>query len=126
MALIVLLSTFSFTLDNHYCGDVLVDSSFFGAADSCGMEVQKESSSLDCGLAKKKCCSDETILFDGQDDLKISFEKLSFEQQQFIAAYILTALNSFDGLQENVVPFRGYPPPLLVKDILILDQTFLI
>ena len=41
MALLVLFSTFSFTLASHYCGDVLVDSSLFGKVETCGMEVQK-------------------------------------------------------------------------------------
>lgn len=30
MALLVMLSTVSFTIESHYCGDVLVDSSLFG------------------------------------------------------------------------------------------------
>jgi len=126
MALIVLFSTFSFSVEQHYCGDVLVDYSFFGKAESCGMDFKKILDSKEHNLEKKHCCDDETLSIAGQDDLKISFDKLNFEQQQFIAAYIFSAINIFEGLQENVVPFRGYPPPLLVKDILILDQTFLI
>lgn len=126
MALIVLFSTFSFTVEQHYCCDVLVDYSFFGKAESCGMDLQKNMHSEQSDLSQKDCCDDETLSIAGRDDLKISFEKLSFEQQQFIVAYIFSAINIFEGLQENVVSFRGYPPPFLVKDILILDQTFLI
>ena len=36
MALLVFLSTLSFTIENHYCGDVLVDTSMFDAVDTCG------------------------------------------------------------------------------------------
>ena len=41
MALLVLFSTFSFSVAQHYCGDVLVDYSFMGHAESCDMEVQE-------------------------------------------------------------------------------------
>ncbi|MBO6829380.1 HYC_CC_PP family protein [Muricauda sp. ARW1Y1] len=126
MALLVLLSTFSFSVAQHYCGDVLVDYSFLGHAESCGMEVQETAELPDCNLVKADCCSDEVLTVDGQNDLKVSFEKLSFEQQQFVASFIYTYLNLFEGLPENIVPLSDYPPPLLVKDIQILDQIFLI
>jgi len=38
LALLVLLSTLSFTVESHYCGDFLVDVSYVGQADGCGME----------------------------------------------------------------------------------------
>jgi|TARA_R110001632_G_scaffold225613_1_gene358758 hypothetical protein len=126
MALVVLFSTFSFTVAQHYCGDDLVDFSFFGQAESCGMESQQTSDSHNANFDKKDCCDDVTLSISGQHDLKLSFEKLSFEQQQFVVSFVYSYLNLFEGLQENVVPFSHYPPPLLVKDIHILDQTFLI
>ncbi len=126
MALVVLFSTFSFTVDQHYCGDVLVDFSLFGKAQACGMQLQQAMDSQEQHLTKKGCCEDQTLSIAGQHDLKISLEKISFEQHQFIAALVYTYLNHFEGLPENIVPFTHYPPPVLVKDILILDQTFLI
>tara|TARA_R110002051_G_scaffold40861_2_gene84762 strand:+ start:1846 stop:2262 length:417 start_codon:yes stop_codon:yes gene_type:complete len=126
MALLVLFSTFSFTVAQHYCGDVLVDYSLFGHAESCGMEVQEIAELPECNLVKTDCCSDEVLTVDGQNDLKVSFEKISFEQQQFVASFIYTYLNLYEGLPENIVPFSDYPPPVLVKDIQILDQIFLI
>lgn len=126
MALIVLFSTFSFTVEQHYCGDVLVDFSFFGAAESCGMDVQKNMHPEQSAFSQTHCCNDETLSVDGQENLKLSFEKLTLNQQQFVAAFIYTYINLYEGLPENIVPFSDYPPPLLVKDIQILDQTFLI
>lgn len=126
MALLVLFSTFSFSVAQHYCGDVLVDYSLFGEAESCGMEMQQTYNSKEFNLSKKNCCSDEILSIDGQDDLKLSFEHLNLEQQLFVATFIYTYLNLYEGLPENIVPFSDYPPPLLVKDIQILDQTFLI
>ena len=126
MALTVLLSTFSFTVEQHYCCDILVDYSLFGKAESCGMDVQKNMYTDQSDLSQKDCCDDEVLTVDGQNDLKVSFEKFSVEQQQFVAAFIYTYINLYEGHLENIVPFSNYPPPLLVKDIQILDQTFLI
>ncbi len=126
MALLVLFSTFSFSVAQHYCGDVLVDYSILGHADSCCMEVQETADLPECNLVQDNCCSDEVLTVDGQNDLKVAFAKLSFEQQQFVATFVYTYLNLYEGLPENIVPFSDYPPPILVKDIQVLDQIFLI
>ena len=126
MALLVLLSTVSFTVDSHYCGDTLVDSSLFGHVKTCGMEVQQQSNSSECDISKKDCCSDEQVIVEGQDTLKTSFEKLDKDQQLFVAAFIHTYINLFFESQEDLNSFRDYTPPPLVRDIQVLDQTFLI
>ena len=38
LALLVLMSTLSFTVEKHFCGDVLVDVSVFTETQKCGME----------------------------------------------------------------------------------------
>ncbi len=128
MALLVFISTLSFTVESHYCGDVLVDSSIFGTVESCGMEVQQKepSSSTDCDITKKDCCSDEQLIVDGQDNLKISFDKLDKEQQLLVATFVYSYINLFTELQTENIPFRDYSPPPLVRDVQVLDQTFLI
>tara|TARA_R110002073_G_scaffold57778_2_gene146575 strand:+ start:18520 stop:18936 length:417 start_codon:yes stop_codon:yes gene_type:complete len=126
LALIVLLSTVSFTVDSHYCGDTLVDSSIFGHVETCGMEVQQQSPSSECDISKKDCCSDEQVIVEGQDTLKTSFDKLDKDQQLFVAAFIHTYINLFFESQEDLNSYRDYTPPPLVRDIQVLDQTFLI
>tara|TARA_Y100001934_G_scaffold29365_1_gene32195 strand:+ start:196 stop:612 length:417 start_codon:yes stop_codon:yes gene_type:complete len=126
MALLVLFSTFSFTLASHYCGDVLVDSSLFGKVETCGMEVQKTSTSSNCDITKKNCCSDEQILVEGQDTLKITFDKLEKEQQIFVASFVYSYINLFTSSESKDFAFKDYSPPPLIRDVQILDQTFLI
>lgn len=126
MALLVLFSTLSFTVESHYCGDILVDSSVFGAAETCGMEVQKTSPSSDCDITKKNCCSDEQLLLEGQDTLKISFEKLDKEQQVFVVTFIQSYLDLFEYENSDNEAFIDYSPPPLIRDVQVLDQTFLI
>jgi len=90
MALLILFSTVSFTIEKHFCGDVLVDVSMFVEAEKCAME------SLET-LKKKTCCKDEIAIVEGQDELKVSaFEDLDFEQQQVITVFTYSYVHLFE------------------------------
>ena len=126
MAFVVLFSTMSFTIDMHYCGSTLVDSSIFGKAHSCGMEMLKTDKSSDCSITKKDCCSDKQMIIEGQDELKISFDTLTLDQQVFFTAFFYTHIDLFEGLENNVSSFEEYKPPLVIRRIYKLDETYLI
>lgn len=120
MALLVLFSTVSFTVEKHFCGDVLVDVSMFAEAEKCEMEALEI-------LLKKTCCKDEVDVFEGQDELKVSaFEDLDFEQQQFVVAFTYSYLNGFESITKQIIANKDYSPPNLVADIQVLDQVFII
>jgi len=120
LAFIVLFSTVSFTIEKHYCGDVLVDVSFFVEAKKCDMENMEL-------LLKKTCCKDEVDIVEGQDELTVvSFEDLDFEQQQLITAFFCSYVNVFESLPKQTIPHKDYSPPNLVADIQVLDQIFII
>ncbi|GAA4278335.1 HYC_CC_PP family protein [Aquimarina mytili] len=127
MSFVVLCSTMSFTINMHYCGKTLVDVAVFKEAKTCGMEMQQTLNSFDNNIVKKKgCCTDKQLAYEGQDELKVSIDKLTFEQQIFIASLYISYIDLFEGLEQNIVPFKEYPPPFLVKDIHVLHETFLI
>jgi hypothetical protein len=128
MALIVLFSTMSFSVDMHYCGDHLVDFSLSEKVDTCMMKAELSKSSSECAVMDMEmdCCSDVEIVIEGRDDLKISFDQLTFDQQLFVASFVYTYINLFERFDENIIPFKDYSPPPLIRDIQILDQTFLI
>ncbi|MEW7290676.1 HYC_CC_PP family protein [Aquimarina sp. 2304DJ70-9] len=126
MSFVVLFSTMSFTFNMHYCGKTVVDVALFKEAKTCGMEMQQSLSSSEDLIMKKGCCTDKQLTFEGQDELKISFDKLTLTQQIFVVSLYTSYTNLFEGLKENSVPFKEYPPPLLVKDIQVLHETFLI
>jgi hypothetical protein len=128
MALIVLFSTMSFSVDMHYCGDHLVDFSLSEKVDTCMMKAELSKSSSECAVMDMEmdCCSDVEIVIEGRDDLKISFDQLTFDQQLFVASFAYTYINLFERFDENIIPFKDYSPPPLIRDIQILDQTFLI
>jgi len=128
MALMVLFSTISFTVDMHYCGDQLVDYSFFEAADRCYMATGSSESPGENSVMQMEmdCCTDLELVMEGQDDLKISYDQLTFEQQIFVSTFFYTYINLFEGVDKNLNSFKEYSPPPLIRDIQILDQTFLI
>lgn len=126
MAFVVMFTTMSFTVDMHYCGDTLVDFSFFTKADTCGMEKQQSLKPCENSVTEKSCCSDQQIIKEANQDLKTSFDKLTLEQQTFVATFFYTYINLFEGLDENIIPFKTYSPPLIKRDVQTLYETYLI
>ena len=125
MAVLVLFSTLSFTVEKHFCGDFLVDTAVFSRAESCGME-KMNASTHEADLMAADCCHDKKVEVTGQTELKISFDSLDLNQQLFFTAFTYSYLNLFEGLPKEGTSFNDYSPPLLVADIQILDQVFLI
>ena len=117
MAFLVMLSTMSFTVDKHFCGSDLVDKAVFSKAKTCGMQMN---------MAEDHCCTNEKISVEGQDELKISFDSFDFHQQIFITTFTFAYLNLFESLPKQIIPFKDYSPPILVSDIQLEDQVFLI
>jgi hypothetical protein len=122
LALLVLFSTFSFTVDKHYCGDFLVDISFTGETEGCGMKMDQPSSTK-----KKNCCKDEVQKFEGQDELQTSkVENITFENQQFLTALLISYKDLFIKNESVKNFYKDFSPPDIPKDYQIQHQTFLI
>ena len=126
LATLVLFTTMSFTVDMHYCGDALVDFSVLHNSESCGMDQQQSENDCHNQVQDDSCCSDKQIVVEVQDDLKISFDTLNFEQQVFVATFFYSYINLFDSLDTNIVPSRDYTAPYLIRDIQKLHETYLI
>lgn len=125
MAFVVLFSTTSFALNMHYCGDTLVETALFNKAKGCGMEMQNPSTE-GCTITKKNCCDDKQLVVEGQDELQLQVNKISFDQQVFLASFVYTYILLFDGIENNVSSFEAYKPPLVIRQIFKLDETYLI
>lgn len=123
MALIVLFSTISFTIEKHFCGDTLIDVAVFSEPQYCGDNMGIANATIE----NKSCCKDETTVVEGQNELHLkAFDDLELEQQVFLTAFAYTYINLFEGLPQQVIPHRNYSPPILVIDKQIMDQVFLI
>jgi hypothetical protein len=125
MAFVVLFSTMSFTMNMHYCGDTLVETAIFHKAKGCGMEMEKPSTK-DCTVTKKNCCNDEQLVIDGQDELQLQIDKISFEQHLFIASFVYTYINLFEVIDNNITSYETYKPPLVIRQLYKIDETYLI
>lgn len=121
LSLLMLLSTLTFMVDKHYCGDFLVDISFTGEAHSCGMEADGDSANM------KNCCKDELVKIEGQDELKLtSFDDISFKNQQFLIAFHYSYQSLFKEDLTLNFEFKEYPPPEITQNFQVVYQTFLI
>ena len=95
LASLVLISTFSFTVEKHYCGRFLVDVSVYSKAKDCGMDMMDHDDSSDDHVKKKSCCKDEIVVLEGQDELKVSFDQLEFSDQLFITSFFYSFADLF-------------------------------
>ncbi|MCF2875311.1 MULTISPECIES: HYC_CC_PP family protein [unclassified Tenacibaculum] len=124
LALLVLFSTFSFTVDKHYCGDFLVDISYLGEASSCNGLEQDDCESTE---KKDKCCKNEVHQIDGQDEIqKVSSEKIVFKKAKLFVAFLMSYKLIFQEEEKQFIPHQYYSPPDLVFDIQVLHEVFII
>lgn len=127
MALMLLVSTTSWTVGKHYCMGHLIDVALFAHAEDCGMDMNMPDDAVSSQMqVENACCTNEIVTLEGQDDLKISFEEVSLDHQILLFALTHSYLILLETGSERLVPNNHYPPPLLVKDIQLLDEVFLI
>ncbi len=121
------MASLSFTIDMHHCGSTLVDIAFFDEAHGCGMIMEKSDDSAGpFQVSKMACCTDTFIAVEAQDEINTTNFNLELKQQLFLISFAYSYINLFEGLKEHIVPFDGYPPPTLIEDIQVLQETFLI
>ena len=124
LALVVLLSTFSFNVEKHFCGDSLVAISYVGNVASCD-DVEEDS--CESKTIEPSCCKDDVEFLKGQTQIQKSpVEKVTFTK-------VITAVTSytyykqlFSDLKRQFVPHRLYIPPKLFSDIQVLHEVFII
>lgn len=119
LALLVLTSTVSFTVDKHFCGTHLVDLAIFSEAEDCGIDDSEGSMSCEG-------CRDQKVSVEGQNDLKLSFHSLELPQQVFLTTFTFSYVNLFQDFPQEITLYKDYSPPLLVRDFQVLHETFLI
>lgn len=121
LAFLLLFSTLSFTLDMHFCGKSLVDFSLYHEAEGCGMAMD------DSLTTEMGCCNDLEIVVQGQDNL----DQLAPSPLIPVAVFVSYLSHTFQwddpqNLDEAYVPHGQYVPPLLIRNISLRDQVFLI
>jgi hypothetical protein len=125
LALIVMMSTLSFTISKHYCSNILVDTAIIQPAKTCGMH-DKNHDKKERYDNKDDCCDEDVKLIEGQDELKVSSLDFNLDIPVQIAVfsiiYHFPEIYTFKG--EPI--FNSYKPPEYACDFQILHQVFLI
>jgi hypothetical protein len=125
LSLVVLFSSISFTIDKHFCGETLIDVSYFGEADKCGMEGMEMNSNAK-RVKKKKCCKDETIFVESSTFDKEKVITLQSIDLEFVFSYAYSYINLYQNITLEKEYYKDFSPPDVEQDIRILHQTFLI
>lgn len=134
LAFSVFLSSAGLLVNNHYCQDSYLKSSFFLSFGSCCEMVKDNhcsSEKMTCSADnheedEKDCCKNKKKFFKfDQDQLIQKPEKKSFEFK-----IVLNAINSIfqrnlPTLDKNLIKYFSYSPPLIIFDHQVRLQTFL-
>ncbi len=123
MSFVVVLSTMSFSINQHFCGDLLVESAMFSKAH-CGNAMDKPDAEENCVILDDLCCDDEIKQVDFPNNFENYLSNLNPEQQQFVVAFTYTYLNLFNNFNKKEPISSYYKIPLVERDLNILYQTF--
>ncbi|QYA26674.1 hypothetical protein G3I01_14595 [Gramella sp. MT6] len=128
LALLVVFSTLSFTVEKHFCGKTLVGKAVFSSAKKCSSEMHICAAEDRGHMNTKKdsCCSNKKENIDGQDELKTSSFSFDFLQFNYIIPLIFISENFLYELPFQEIPHKYYKPPLLFADVQVFYQVFLI
>ncbi len=117
----------SFTVQKHYCGEILVDVSYVGEAEGCcATKAMKKMDHEDHKQDQKDCCSNELELIESSTFDKEKLSSLSIDEIQFTAIYIYSYINLFQEVDLEKEFYKDFSPPDIVQDIHVLHETFLI
>ncbi len=123
MALLVLVSTLSLTIEKHYCADTLVDVAIFTEAKGCCAGKKAPASES----KKEGCCKNEVDLIKGQDELSVKdTESFKSINKTFLVAMATVFGAIFPIEDEAPVPQDVYTPPKLFDDLYQLHEVYLI
>ena len=125
LAFFLLVSTTTWTVGKHYCMGLLVDYSFFSHAQDCGMGMESWGDNL-LESDTHSCCKDQLVIVGGQDQLSPFFDTIHVDGQSFFVSFSTPTFNLSLRWASVPLPYEFYPPPLLIKDIQLLDEVFLI
>lgn len=121
LSLVVLFSTFSFTVESHYCGDRLVDVAVFSEVHGCGMDMLSSSEGVQ-ETSKKSCCRNEVDFVKGNSVEQQAIQKSMLPQVYFVSALVVFYQDLYTSSVETA--YYQYKPPLVDRDITVLFENF--
>ncbi|SEB67569.1 hypothetical protein SAMN04489761_1410 [Tenacibaculum sp. MAR_2009_124] len=128
LAILLILSTVSFTVEKHFCGDSLVNISFLGDVGACEDDPDDDCADSSMTIEEDSCCKNEITYLEGQHEVnKETADKSLFSKEKNVAVlnknkllYVCTTFHY------NKVLRRRYIPPRITRNIQLLYEVFII
>lgn len=124
LALLVLVSSSSFTVNMHVCGGHVQSVSVIEKASVCALEVYIPACHK--SIAKKTCCKEAQLTFEGKSFKAQESVSLQLQQAFWIVELPLITTLSLPINLTTGYEFIQYHPPLIDRDITVQVQSFLI
>ena len=140
LSFLMLITSVSLTVDMHFCRGQLTTFSFFGKTKTC-QEISKIERMKKCphfkkmmaqnkavGINEKGCCENKTVLIelDKDQDIQTTTFTLNKPLKHFIKAYVITFSPYNIDIKREMPPFTLYKPPLIIRDIPVLLESYLL
>ena len=124
MAFAVVMASFSFKIEAHFCGSYLVDISVGSGLESCCAVGDTKDDNLQ--FTKPSCCSNISIVVEGFNNYQKALS--SAFPSTFVFAAVPSLNIPLDYIFETAtkVSYSNYNPPPLIANIQMRDQVFLI
>lgn len=126
LAFLVVMATTTVATDMHWCCNTLVDWSIRGEAELCEGEFQASGQSdMQCSIGAEDCCKNLSSLKKGEQIVDTAPEtQPEFPGLELHLPHHISQIET--SKQHSCIPFNTYNPPLLIRDLLVLHETFLI
>ena len=126
MVAILLVSTTSFSLYKHFCGDNLVEvSRYVQIVECCEVEIKHNKTSK-LNFSEKDCCKSETDISEQLTLENTKTIKLVKNQVVFIASFYYSFIQPNETKNRKTNFYNNFSPPDIVFNKQIQFQSFLI
>jgi hypothetical protein len=126
LAVLVLISSSSFTVNMHACGGKVQSVSVIEKAEACAMELDAAPTCHQSIAKKKTCCKEDQLTFEGKIFKVQESTSLQLQQAFWVVELPLITTISVSPNAVSEFQFLRYSPPLIDRDITIQVQSFLI
>ena len=140
MAFLVFFSSIGLSIDMHFCQGHLKSISFIGDAadcygakgdsqqECCQMSKRQATTKMGCSIDKEDCCQNRQLL--AQADLISTSQSSQFllnhNSFQYISIVPVSLVEDTIFLTTDILSVFQYKPPLILKDIPVFIQSFLL
>lgn len=129
LCFILLFSNLGLAMATHYCGGQAVKTGLtigHGHLD-CGMpDMDMDSEESKQGINANNCCENQYQFLEVEDDYRSSLVQITFNPDFAFLVFAHSLFSVELAQKSSKVKYSHYSPPLLLRDIPVLNQIFII